>query len=173
MPQHQKTKPIDLSDLGLPALNEQEEKLVELAISGLDQAECYLRAYDATGYSHNSLKVRACKKFAEPKIRAHIRALRAAGATNGVVTVEARIKEEFAFAQRAEDAGNFGAAGGAYDRINKLAGMYVEKIQDVTVQNDTMTTIKQIADEFGPDIARAIAKTNGIEYEAPEGSVKH
>jgi hypothetical protein len=68
-----------------------------------------------TAYSPAALRVQACRKVAEPKIQAHLRALRSVGYANARLTLEGRIEAELGFAQRAEYAGNYGAAGGAHD----------------------------------------------------------
>ena len=168
--QNQKTKPVDTDEL--PLLNAEEEKLVELVATGkLTQAEAYQTAYDAHGYSPESLRVRACRKIAEPQIQAHLRALRAVGLANAAITIEQRIRDEQAFAQRAEDAGNYGAAGGAQDRLNKLLGLYVEKHADVTT-HDPLETIREIAKE-SPQYAAELALAHGIAWTADEGATKH
>src|SRR6185437_16284417 len=126
--QNQKTpKKSDIDEL--PVLNPEEQTLVEALGQGDDNTEAYRRAYGAEGYSPPALRVRACRKVAEQKIQEHLRALRSGGFANAKLTLENRLLDEMAFAQRAEDAGNFGAAGGAHDRINKLMGLYVERME--------------------------------------------
>lgn len=168
--QNQKTEPNpELDDL--PLLNAEEERLVELIAGGEDNSAAYLRAYNATGYSKAALHVRACRKVAEPKIQQHLRALRSVGLAKAQLSLAERLKDEMAFAQRAENAGNFGAAGGANDRVNKLLGLYVEKIQDVT-SFDPVETIKEIA-RTQPELAASLAREHGIEWTAPTSATTH
>jgi hypothetical protein len=77
-----------------------------------------------------------------------LRALRAVGFYNARLTLQHRIEAELAFAQRCEDAGNYGAAGGAFDRVNKMLGLYVER-SEVTVTTDPATTLKELAAMIG------------------------
>lgn len=170
MPQNQKTAPATAAE-ELPVLSVQEERLVEALVNGADNCEAYRAGYGAEGYSAAALRVRACRKVADPKIQAHLRSLRAIGFANVGLTLAARIEAEAAFAQRAEDAGNYGAAGGAYDRINKLAGLYVEQVRVVNDRVDPVQKLKQIA-ERSPDLAAFLAAKHGIEL--PEaGATKH
>ena len=169
MPRDLKTEPQtdDVAD----TLSVEEEKLVELLSAGKGNAEAYRLAYGADGYSPNALAVRASRKIAEPKIQYHLRKLRSVGLANLSLSFEDRIRDEMAFAQRAENEGNFGAAGQARDRINKLAGLYVEKVQDVTGV-DPVQTLKDIA-QHQPDLAASLAAAHGIPWKADEGATKH
>lgn len=170
MPQNLKTDPAPAAD-DLPELSREEEQLVELVASGMGNSEAYRMAYGAQGYGANALAVQASRKIAQAHIQAHLRALRAVGHAKLGLSYEDRIKDELAFAQRAEDAGNFGAAGQARDRINKLAGLYVEKVQDVT-DHDPHRTLKQI-EEVNPDLAASLAQQHGIDWKADETATKH
>lgn len=169
--QNQRTEPLPADELDV--LSVEEEKLVEAVALGHDNPTAYQMAYGATGYSPGALKVRACRKIAEPKIQAHLRALRAVGLANSGLTIQRRIETELAFAERAEMAGNFGAAGGAHDRVNKLLGMYVEKIKDVTNDTDPVRTLRDIAAIAGEDVAASLANKHGIEWAKPEGERVH
>jgi hypothetical protein len=169
MPQNLKTDAIDLDEL--PPLSAEEERLVELVANGTGNSEAYRLAYGANGYNANSLAVKASRKIAEPKIQAHLSALRSVGLAKIGLSYEDRIKDELAFAQRAESAGNFGAAGQARDRINKLAGLYVEKVQDIT-DHDPQRTLRQIA-EVQPELADQLAVQHGIDWKPNEGATKH
>jgi hypothetical protein len=162
--QNQKTPP-QKTEISLGDLSPEEQAFAEeLALSD-NQSQAYRNAYGAEGYSPNALKVRACRKAAEPKIKNYVAALRGAGLANARLTLEQRIADERAFAQRAEDAGNFGAAGGAYDRLNKLLGLYVERHMEM--DSDPISALEQIAKEFGPDIARQLATKEGVSW-APQ-----
>lgn len=159
--QHKKTQPTK-ADIDVLDLSPEEQAFAEeLALSG-NQSEAYRKAYGAEGYNANSLKVKACRKAAEPRIKAFVAALRGVGIANARLTLEQRIEEERSFAQRAEDAGNYGAAGGAYDRLNKLLGLYVEKYTEVA--SDPLSAFETIAKEFGPDIAKQLAKQEGVNW---------
>lgn len=158
--QNQRTKPSD--DVEIVDLSPQEEILVEALGLGMDNCASYRKAYGASGYSDAALRVRACRKVAEPHIQAHLRKLRAVGFANSRLTIETRIEAEIAFAQRAEDAGNFGAAGGALDRVNKLLGYYTEKL-DISVKapENVLDEIRKL----NPALADQLANEHmGAEY---------
>lgn len=132
----------------LPELSVREMAFVEAIGEGLNNIDAYRKAYGAEGYSKPALRVVACHKVAEPRIQAHLSALRAAGFQNARLTIENRIVEELAFAARCEQAGNYGAAGGTYDRINKLCGYYVEKAE-IVLTTTPEQTLKELADMIG------------------------
>ena len=160
--QNQKTEPVEIDISDLPALSPQEQIFVEALGQGDDNCAAYRKAYNASGYSAPALRVRACRKAAEPQIQKHLDALRAVGFASARLTMEARLEEELAFAKRAELAGNFGAAGGAHDRINKLMGLYVERIE-ATTKHDPLAALKEIA-TLSPDIAQQLAIQHGINW---------
>lgn len=160
--QNQKTAPTktDISELDL---SPQEQVFAEQCAINGNQSEAYKKAYGAGGYAAPSLHVKACRKAAEPKIKAYIASLRSAGAARGRISIEQRIEEERAFAVRCEQAGNMGAAGGAHDRINKLLGLYVERHEQVTT-DDPMQALAAIAKEYGEETARQLAVKQGINW---------
>ena len=161
--QNQKTAPKQIDFAELPDLSVQEQRFVEALAEGCDNTEAYRRAYGAEGYSPPALRVKACRKAAQSHIQAHLDALRAVGLANCRLTLERRIEDEQAFAKRAELAGNFGAAGAAYDRINKLLGLYVEQFKDVS-KDDPLAALNEIA-KTSPDIAKQLALQSGIEWD--------
>lgn len=158
--QNQRTQ--QAPDTELDDLSVQEEALVEALGLGMDNCAAYRKAYGAEGYGDAALRVRACRKVAEPQIQAHLRKLRSVGFANSKLTIENRVADELAFAQRAEDAGNFGAAGGAHDRVNKLLGHYVENV------NHTFNAPENVLEEIrklNPALADQLAADNlGAEY---------
>lgn len=169
MPQNLKTKPAtDLDDL--PLLSVEEERLIELLTEGkVPDYEAYRTAYDATGYNPAALRVAASRKIASPKIQAHLRALQAVGLHNIALTRDARIKARLAFAQRAENAGNFGAANGAHDAVDKMLGHMVERYEDVSKTSDPADMLRAIAKDQ-PEIAASLAAQAGIPIEDVDAS---
>lgn len=163
MPQNLKTKPTaDVDDL--PMLSAEEQRLVELLAEGkVSNSEAYRIAYEADGYNANSLKVVACRKIASPKIQAHVRALQGAGLANVVLTRDARIKARLAFAQRAESAGNFGAAQGAHDSVDKMLGHMIERHEHTIERTaDPADLLREIA-ASSPSAAAGLAKDLNID----------
>lgn len=162
MPQNLKTKPAaDLDDL--PILSAEEQRLVELLAEGkVSNSEAYRIAYSADGYNAAALAVAACRKISSAKIQAHVRALQAVGLAKVALSRDDRIKARLAFAQRAENAGNFGAANGALDAVDKMLGHMVERFEDVTKNSDPADMLRQIAKDQ-PDIAASLAQQAGID----------
>lgn len=159
--QNQKTKPQEQLE-ELDDLSPQEEALVESLGLGMDNCAAYRKAYGAEGYSAAALRVRACRKVAEPQIQAALRKLRAVGFANSQLTLDQRIEAEMAFAQRAEDAGNFGAAGGALDRVNKLLGLYTE---NVNVKFNAPDNVLEEIRKLNPALADQLANEHlGAEF---------
>jgi hypothetical protein len=144
--QHKRSAPRAPAELR--ELNARELVFVEALGQGDDNCVAYTKAYGPHNCSAATLRVNACRKAAEPQIQEHLRALRAVGFYNARLTLQHRIEAELAFAQRCEDAGNYGAAGGAFDRVNKMLGLYVER-SEVTVTTDPATTLKELAAMIG------------------------
>lgn len=168
MPQNMLTEPDDAMGVDeLAPLSPEEARFVEALAVRSSNVEAYRKAYGAEGYSPAALRVQACRKAAEAKIQAHLKILRAQGLASARLTLDDRIEEELAFAQRCEDAGNMGAAGQARDRVNKLLGLYVEKVQDVT-EHDPQRTLLEIQ-QHSPELAQQLAKANNIPLPAAQG----
>jgi hypothetical protein len=146
--QHRKTTP--KAPAAVRDLNARELVFVEALGQGDDNCVAYSKAYGPHNCSAATLRVNACRKAAEPQIQEHLRALRAIGFANARLTLQYRIEAELAFAQRCEDAGNYGAAGGAFDRVNKMLGLYVER-SEVVVAVDPAVTLKELAAMIGED----------------------
>ena len=146
-------------DIEIPELSPAELAMVEYYGQGTTQAEAYRKAYSANGYSKASLEVRACQKFSEPKIQQYLATLRLASFHRNLISREQRIAEELAFAQRCEDAGNFGAAASTYDRVNKLQGLYVDKVE--ITQADPLDTLEQIK-KLDPVLASYLANGDAV-----------
>jgi hypothetical protein len=92
---------------------------------------------------------------------------------NVKLTLEQRLTDELAFAQRAEEAGNFGAAGGARDRINKLLGFYGDRPEQHASDSDPMNLLHEMS-KLSPAVAELLAKEHGIPWPLePESKTEH
>jgi hypothetical protein len=132
----------------LPELNAKEWVFVEAIGEGLDNCAAYRKAYGAEWYSNPALRVKACDKAGEPKIREWLRHLRAEGFERACQSLQQRIEDEMAFGARCEAAGNWGAASMTRDRCNKLMGLYIER-QEIVVSSSPEQTLKELADLIG------------------------
>lgn len=164
---------IDVSDL--PELTPQQMKFVEGIVAGLSASDAYRAAYDTANYQASSIWVNAAKLKAHEKVRLWLDAVQAAGFVRVATKREDRIQAEAAFAARAEGAGNWGAAGGAHDRINKLAGLYVERVEITDTTVSPADRLRQYAEQR-PEMApliEAIAAKHGLTIGKPEGETAH
>jgi hypothetical protein len=128
----------------LRELNAKEAVFVEALGNGDDNITAYKAAYGPGHYSPAALRVAACRKASESHIQDHLRALRAVGLTKSGLTLAMRIEDEMAFAQRCEDSGNMGAAGGARERVNRLLGLYVER-SEIILTSTPEQTLRELA----------------------------
>lgn len=149
----------------LPILSDQEEVFANELWLGTPQVEAYRKAYGAEGYNPNSLAVRACRKAGEQKIQNYVRHLKSVTVHKTALTMADRIADELAFAMRAERAGNFGAAGGAHDRVNKMLGHYIERME--VIGADPMASLREIA-AIHPELARQLAQSSGLDWNGTE-----
>jgi hypothetical protein len=145
------TGPAPMPD-DLPLLSAREQVFVERLGQGDTNTDAYRAAYGAEGHGAPSLRVIACRKAAEPRIRQYLRTLMAAGFAKACQTREQRIEDEMAFAERCEAAGNYGAAGCARDRLNRLLGFYVEK-SEIILKSSPEQTLQELAELIGEDSA--------------------
>lgn len=148
-------------------LTAQELVFVGAVVGGSPYTEAYRQAYGAENYSDNALRVQASRKASQAHIQKAISEVQAVTSANIALTLERRIAEEYAFHHECRRTGNMGAAGGAFDRINKLAQMYVEQHADVTP--DPLQTLQAIA-RANPQLARALAEQEGIPWDTEDGT---
>ncbi len=161
MPRDKKTDPLPGEDL-----TAQELTLVEAVVEGASYADAYKAAYGAEGYAQASLWVKASRKVHEPKIQRALAQIRAIGLAKVGLrhgdTLERRIAEEYAFFQDCRETGNMGAAGQAYDRINKLEGLYIDQVRDVTF--DPVKTLEEIA-KLDKTLAARLAEDHQVAWD--------
>lgn len=170
MARDKKTTPAEQPD-ELPALNVQEQALIEALADGCSNTEAYRRAYDAEGYSSAALHVRACRKVAEEKIQAHLWALQQVGLAKARLSREQWIEMMLAAGTRAEASGNHGAAATYRAAVGKALGYQVEKTEDVT-QHDPMQTLNEIA-RYSPQLAAELAKQSGVQWQPDAEETVH
>ena len=106
-------------------------------------------------------------------LQSDLRAAQSVGLAKVGLTREDRIRDRLAFAARAEQAGNFGAAHAAQDAVDTLLGIKVERFEDVSQRLDVEQTLQDIARSAGPEVAAALAAKHGMEYSPPADATKH
>lgn len=157
----------DVSEL--PELTPQQMKFVDGIVAGLSASDAYRAAYDCSNSVANTVWREASLLKRHPKVSKWLQAAQEAGFVRLSVKREDRLAAEAAFAARAENAGNWGAAGGAHDRINKLAGLYVEKLEITDGESNAADRLRKLAEQ-SPDhaaLVQAIAAKHGLDINKP------
>jgi hypothetical protein len=171
MAQRKLTEP--QGEIELPDLTPSQAKYVEGLLSGrMTDKDAYKAAYNTENMGENSISVEAARLKVHPKIALTLAALRKGGLGAAIVTLEGHLQELERLKAIAIETGNVGAAVQAEQLRGKAAGHYVDKIQDVTRENDVHSTLKQIA-AVSPDLAQQLASQHGIAWTADEAATKH
>lgn len=167
MPRRKMTDGIDLSEVAadLPELTPQQMAFVEGILQGKSASEAYRLSYDASSMGKNSVWVEASRLRHHADVSLWIDAAKAAGFGRISCTFEDHMTELARLRGVAERSGNIGAAVQAEQLRGKVAGHYVDRIEDVTKSHDPVSTISEIAALMGEDYAAAKAKEYGIAWE--------
>jgi len=109
-------------------LNDRQRRFVEEITKGNSATQAYI----AAGYSARGAEVSASQLLRNPKVAAELAAVRAKAAENVGLTLEAHLTRlnELAFA--AAKAEQYSAAVTAETNRGKAAGLYIDKVEDVT-----------------------------------------
>lgn len=133
MPQNQKTEPTALINPDdLPDLTDKQLAFVTHVLEGKTYADAYRLAYDVTGFtSENAIWVEACRTAANSKVSLWLKAAKQHSFRDTTTTLETHTRRLAELSQRAENAGNYGAAVQAEVHIGKATGLYVDKVENV------------------------------------------
>lgn len=161
-------------DEELPDLTPQQMKFVEGIASGKTASDALRAAYDTSNYSQNAIWVDASRLKANPKVRLWLDALQAAGMSRISCSREEHLAELERLRNKAERTGNMGAAVQAEQLRGKVAGHYVDRIQEVPAEaGNPHDTLDQIAAEQGHDVAMRFAEAAGIKNWQPQNETRH
>mgnify|MGYP003290540587 CR=1 FL=1 len=131
-------------------LTDKQEKFVQGIISGLNQADAYRNAYNASKMSDNAIYREASLLMSLPKVTQRIKELRDQSASGAVMSARERM-EWLSDLIRS----NFETTTDklkAVDLINKMSGEYVQKVEADVKQAYTIH-IDLIDDEDGEEDA--------------------
>ena len=131
-------------------LTEKQEKFVQGIISGLNQADAYRNAYNASKMSDNAIYREASLLMSTPKVAQRIKELRDQSASNAVMSARERM-EWLSELIRSENETTTDKLK-AVDLINKMSGEYVQKVEADVKQAYTIH-IDLIDDEDGEEDA--------------------
>ena len=131
-------------------LTEKQEKFVQGIISGLNQADAYRNAYNASKMSDNAIYREASLLMSTPKVAQRIKELRDQSASGAVMSARERM-EWLSDLIRSENETTTDKLK-AVDLINKMSGEYVQKVEADVKQAYTIH-IDLIDDEDGEEDA--------------------
>ncbi len=135
----------------MPALTDKQDKFARLVARGESYAAAYRAAYDAENMVDATVYSRASELMADSKIAVRVDELRDAGAKKAGITVESALAELDELMTEARKDKTHGAAVRASELKGKLAGLYVEKTEDVSQNMSDEDLARSIAgDDEGP-----------------------
>ena len=151
-------------DKALMSLTSQQLKFWELMQSGkMTQEQAYRASYSVKASRPKAAVQRdACMLWAKPKFIQCRTALMNGITRQSIKDREVRIAEMQAFAERCEEAGQYGAACKARELVARLEGHYIEKTENINKTRDQLSSLKQIADSLGNDKALELADQVGL-----------
>lgn len=162
MTQQKKTDAFEIGNL--EDLTPKQLGFVRGILDGKTASDAYRSAYDCSDMMQETIWAEASRLRHDPKVAAWLTAARTANLGSITVTLGGHLQELERLKEIAIQTGNVGAAVNAEVSRGKAAGHYVEKIQDVTRENDVATTLKEIA-AVSPDLAQQLASQHGIQWD--------
>ena len=156
------TLPMDDEDL--PALSDSERAFVEhLQDHGGSMAEAYRATHDCSGVADDTVRKRAQRLHRTERVLAYRRALTASGIVSAAYSKDEYIKESRALAQRAEAAGNYGAAVKSKENAARAAGVLNDKPQEeIPKFRSIEELLRTVALTRGEGEALELAKAYGV-----------
>jgi hypothetical protein len=134
-------------------LTAKKDQFARLIVGGSKQVDAYRQAYGCEKSNNATVRRNASRLLKDPEVRDLIESIRIEAAAEAGITVEESLKKLADLGIAAQEKGNMGAAVRAEELRGKIAGLYVEKREDIT---------NQISDE---EIARSIAGNDPACYE--------
>jgi len=148
-------------------LTAKQERFARLVASGSSQSDAYKDAYNAENMGENAIYVNACKLMANAKVASKVSSLRQEAAEAEGITVESSLAELNRLKKAAVEGNNYGAAVRTEALRGKLAGLYVEKTEDVGLALSDEELARSIAgeDPAAYEICLALAKGEPMDAE--------
>jgi hypothetical protein len=156
----------------LPALAPREHEFFQRIMRGEDveaafRASCASHSFDITNWATAKVWKAAQRLRRDVRIETCLAAAYANGAGAGTLTRESHMRELERIREQCRDRGNMAVALQAEMARGKVAGLYVEKIEDVT-PFDPLQLLRRMA-AIAPEFARAKAAELNIPWEHIEG----
>lgn len=164
MPQNQQTEATVVDIDSLEPLSEAEREFTHLIVrNGLSASDAFRRTHDTTEMTDSAVWSKACRLQGTARVQAYRAALYQAGAHSGVCGQMEFVREMIALAERAEQAGNYGAAVNARAQAGRVSGLYIEQVRNVTEEVDILILLDQIEQLAGLEARRTAARRLGVE----------
>lgn len=164
MPQHKNTDAVDIDLDELPELSQCEHEYVRFVIQrGLTHSEAYRKAFDAYELADSTVWSKASRLQGNARIQRWIQALRSAELQRAVVEYEDWLTRMQAIASRAEQAGNYGAAVNALDKVAKAGGLYIERYEHVGGDIDIQQALDVVEQLLGVEARQKAARSLGLD----------
>lgn len=141
-------------------LTHKQGRFARLVAAGSTFADAYREAYDCKTDKLESVYQMASRVMGNVKVTSRVDELRQSAAESEGITVESSLQELDRLKRKAAEGKNFGAAVRTEELRGKLAGLYVEKHEDIG---------QQMSDE---ELASSIADAGTAAYEVVLGLTK-
>ena len=158
----------EVDPASLPDLTPNQLKFVEGLLAGKTASAAYREAYDCSNSANTTIWVDASRLKQHPSVVLWIEATKASGFGKATCTYDEHLRELERLRGVAERSGNLGAAVQAEQLRGKVAGHYVDKVQQIPADTDPVEKLKDIERKHGPEIAIALAAKHGIDWQPSE-----
>lgn len=167
MAQQKKTDTGDTSD-AWESLTENRKQFVVNLASGMTNMDAYKNAgFSVANMSDASISVEASRLKNSPKVSLVLAGLAADRLDSAICTKDDHLKELARLRTRAELDGNYGAAVQAEQLRGKVAGLYIDKTQEVP-RDAPSEVLDRIASVAGDEVAAKFAQQKGVDWK-PKG----
>lgn len=152
-----------LSAEALDDLTPKQFAFVRAILEGKTATDAYRQAYDAQNMADDTIWAEASRLRHDRKVAAWVSAARQANMDTAKLTIESHMAELASLRDHAKATGNVGAAVLAETNRGKAAGLYTDRIEDVTRGNDTANGIYAKLLKLDPELARMWAARAGLD----------
>jgi phage terminase small subunit len=108
-----------------------QEAFVLAYLESGNASEAYRRAYSAENMKDSSVRVQAAKMLASPNIALRVEQIRKPAVDAAQMTLEQHLRDLQELRDKAKEEGKYSAAVTAEVARGKVAGFYVEKVEQV------------------------------------------
>ena len=163
MAQNLKTEAIALPSLDeLPQLTDAEQEFVRLIVQeGNSASDAFRKTHTTDHMKPSTVWWYASQLKGSPKVEAWRKAMMAYSLHSGILQADEFVRDMLALAERAEAAGNYGAAVQARDKAAKVAGLHIERmeIKHISEATDVLESIGRL---LGPEARKSAELELGV-----------